>query len=63
MLPSEITNDDDPALQKPDEETIQETVEKTRQALEKLTNSKISAAMPVRAAPKQVSVCCNLIAF
>lgn len=56
LIPSEITNDEDPSLQKPDEEEIQDTVEKTRKALEKLTNSKIAAAMPVRAAPKQVSI-------
>ena len=40
-------------LQRPDEETIESTTESTRQALEKLVNSKISAALPVRAAPKQ----------
>ncbi|XP_075547999.1 puff-specific protein Bx42 [Dermacentor variabilis] len=52
MLPSEITTDDDPSLQKPDEEEIEKTTEDTRLALEKLTQSKISAAMPVRAAEK-----------
>ncbi|KAL3242632.1 hypothetical protein MRX96_002409 [Rhipicephalus microplus] len=52
MLPSEITTDDDPTLQKPDEEAIEKTTEETRLALEKLTQSKISAAMPVRAAEK-----------
>lgn len=56
LIPSEITNDEDPSLQKPDEEELQDTIEKTRKALEKLTNSKIAAAMPVRAAPKQVSI-------
>ena len=45
--------DDDPELEKPDEETIKETTEKTREALEKLVQSKISAAMPVRHAEKQ----------
>ena len=54
MLPAEVTSDD-PSLRKPDEEEVQDTVERTRQALEKLTNSKIAAAMPVRAAAKQVS--------
>lgn len=53
LLPSEIANEDDPSLQRPDTDDVQDTIEKTRQALEKLTNSKISAAMPVRAAPKQ----------
>lgn len=53
LLPSEIANEDDPTLQRPDIDDVTDTIEKTRQALEKLTNSKISAAMPVRAAPKQ----------
>ncbi len=44
---------DDPELQRPDEEAIEDTTEKTRQALSKLVNSKISAAMPVRHAEKQ----------
>ncbi|XP_064458356.1 SNW domain-containing protein 1-like [Ornithodoros turicata] len=52
LLPKEITNDDDPSLQKPDEEEVEKTTEETRFALEKLTHSKISAAMPVRAAEK-----------
>ncbi|XP_033115935.1 SNW domain-containing protein 1-like [Anneissia japonica] len=48
-----VPAEDDPDLQIPDEEEINETTEKTRQALEKLVQSKISAAMPVRAAEKQ----------
>ncbi|XP_052747930.1 puff-specific protein Bx42 [Galleria mellonella] len=52
LLPSEVLAEDDPSLQKPNEEDIQELTEKTKQALEKLTNAKISAAMPVKAAPK-----------
>jgi len=36
-----------------EDEEVMEATEKTRQALEKLTSSKISAAMPVRAADKQ----------
>lgn len=65
LLPSEIANEDDPSLQRPDTDDVQDTIEKTRQALEKLTNSKISAAMPVRAAPKQVnpSSVSNLLHF
>lgn len=55
MLPSEITKEDDPALQKPDESELQEHMEKTREILEKLTTSKISAAMPVKSAPKAVN--------
>ena len=52
LLPKPI-EDDDPELQKPDEDTIADTTEKTRAALEKLVSGKISAAMPVRHAEKQ----------
>lgn len=52
LLPSEITNENDPELQKPNEEEVETTTESTRLALEQLTHSKISAAMPVRAAEK-----------
>ncbi|XP_077284163.1 puff-specific protein Bx42 isoform X2 [Arctopsyche grandis] len=52
LLPAEVLAEDDPTLEKPDDEEIQETTEKTRQALEKLTSSKISAAMPVRCVEK-----------
>ncbi|GBM08550.1 SNW domain-containing protein 1 [Araneus ventricosus] len=52
LLPSEVTNEDDSALQKPTEEEVKDTTEATRLALEKLTQTKISAAMPVRAAEK-----------
>lgn len=55
MLPSEVINEDDPSLQKPDSEEVADITEKTRAALEKLTNSKVSAALPVRAADKPVS--------
>ncbi|KAI8785029.1 SNW domain-containing protein 1 [Biomphalaria glabrata] len=51
LLPKPI-EEDDPALQKPSEEAIQENTEKTRLALEKLISGKISAAMPVRHAEK-----------
>ena len=37
LLPSEVLNEDDPTLQKPDEEEINAVTEATRQALEKLT--------------------------
>jgi SNW domain-containing protein 1 len=50
LLPSEILNEDDPSLQKPDEEEVISTTDATRLALEKLTQSKISAALPVRRA-------------
>lgn len=52
LLPKPI-EDDDPSLQKPTEEAVEETTEKTRLALEKLVSVKISAAMPVRHAEKQ----------
>lgn len=51
LLPKPI-EDDDPELQKPDEDTVADTTEKTREALEKLVSGKISAAMPVRHAEK-----------
>lgn len=37
LLPSAITSEDDPELQRPSMEEIEENTEKTRQALEKLT--------------------------
>ncbi|KPJ01168.1 Puff-specific protein Bx42 [Papilio xuthus] len=52
LLPSEVLAEDDPSLQKPTEDDIQDITEKTKLALEKLTNAKISAALPVKAAPK-----------
>ncbi|ELT98858.1 hypothetical protein CAPTEDRAFT_153812 [Capitella teleta] len=45
--------DGNPALERPDEDEIKEITESTKAALEKLTRSKITAAMPVRAADKQ----------
>lgn len=53
LLPSEVLSEDAEELQRPDEETIQDITEKTRLALEKLTNQKIASAMPVRVAEKQ----------
>ncbi|XP_046338629.1 SNW domain-containing protein 1-like [Haliotis rufescens] len=52
-LVPKMIDEDDPDLQRPDEEAIEDTTEKTRQALSKLVSSKISAAMPVRHAEKQ----------
>uniref|UniRef100_A0A7D9N0G3 SNW domain-containing protein 1 n=1 Tax=Xenopus tropicalis TaxID=8364 RepID=A0A7D9N0G3_XENTR len=52
LVPKEVMDEDDPELQRPDEETIKELTEKTRQALEKSVSQKIAAAMPVRAADK-----------
>lgn len=53
LLPKAITDEDESALQRPDEETVQDTTEATRAALEKLVSGKISAALPVKAAAKQ----------
>lgn len=52
LLPAEVLAEDSEELRRPDEETIEETTEATRKALEKLTNQKIAAAMPVRHAEK-----------
>ena len=51
LLPNEVL-DNDRALEKPADDDVQELTEKTRQALQKLTNSKIAAALPVRCAAK-----------
>ena len=53
LLPAEVRDDTDPDLQKPDDDEVLEATEKTRQALEKLTQGKITAALPTRAAEKQ----------
>jgi SNW domain-containing protein 1 len=50
LLPTELLNDDE--LLKPNEEEVEETTEATRLALQNLTQSKISAALPVRHAEK-----------
>jgi len=50
LLPKEITNEEE--VQRPDEDAVREATEKTRAALEKLTASKVTAALPVRAAEK-----------
>jgi len=52
LLPKEVTEEDSEELQRPNEEEVADSTEKTRAALEKLTSSKITAAMPVRAAEK-----------
>lgn len=52
LLPAEVLAEDAEELQRPSEEEIQDITETTRRALEKLTNQKIAAAMPVRAAEK-----------
>ena len=52
LLPKEVYGENDEELQRPDEEAVKDATEATRAALEKLTSSKITAAMPVRAAEK-----------
>ena len=53
LLPKEVYGENDDELARPDEEAVKDATEATRAALEKLTSSKITAAMPVRAAEKQ----------
>lgn len=53
LLPVEVVAENDPSLEKPNQEEIDDITERTRQALMKITNSKIAAAMPVKAAEKQ----------
>lgn len=59
LLPAEVVAENDPSLEKPNQEEIEDITERTRQALQKLTNSKIAAAMPVRCAEKQVIISIN----
>ncbi|KAJ8917408.1 hypothetical protein NQ315_005454 [Exocentrus adspersus] len=53
LLPVEVVTENDPSLERPGQEEVDDITERTRQALMKITNSKIAAAMPVRAAEKQ----------
>lgn len=53
LLPVEVMDEKDPSLEKPNQEEIEDVTERTRQALMKITNSKIAAAMPVRCAERQ----------
>lgn len=52
LLPAEVLAEDDELLLRPDDEKVAETTDATRRALEKLTNQKVSAALPVRHAEK-----------
>jgi hypothetical protein len=56
LLPAEVVTADDPSLERPSEDDVRETTEKTRLALERLTHTKIAAAMPVRCAERAVSI-------
>lgn len=52
LLPAEVVAEDDPSLERPSEDDVRDTTEKTRLALERLTHTKIAAAMPVRCAER-----------
>ncbi|KAH8336131.1 hypothetical protein KR074_003761 [Drosophila pseudoananassae] len=52
LLPAEVLAEDADELLRPDEDAVAETTEETRLALEKLTNQKITSALPVRHAQK-----------
>lgn len=47
LVPKEVLNADNPDLQRPDEETIQEITEMTMVTLEKSISQKVAVAMPV----------------
>ncbi|XP_018561309.1 puff-specific protein Bx42 [Anoplophora glabripennis] len=53
LLPVEVVAENDPSLEKPNQEELDDITDRTRQALMRITNSKIAAAMPVKAAEKQ----------
>ncbi|CAD6196097.1 unnamed protein product [Caenorhabditis auriculariae] len=52
-MKSKTWNEDDEDIQRPDEEAVIDETEKTRLALEKIVNSKVESALPVRHADKQ----------
>lgn len=52
LLPAEVLAEDDESLQRPDDEKIAEATEATKRALEKITNQKIAASLPVRHAER-----------
>lgn len=53
LLPAEMLDENDECWKKPSQEEVDETTERTRLALMKLTKSKLASAMPVRCAEKQ----------
>ncbi|CBY10990.1 unnamed protein product [Oikopleura dioica] len=53
LVPKEILDESDSSLQKPDQEKLDENTQRTRDALEKICNDKISASMPGQCAKKQ----------
>ena len=44
-------DEDDPSLQKPDDEELRKTTDETRSALEKIVSGKIKAAHPKQSVP------------
>ncbi|KFD70647.1 hypothetical protein M514_11260 [Trichuris suis] len=52
-LKGQAIDESDASFHRPDEESLRETTEKTRLALERLTQSKIAASLPVRHAAKE----------
>ena len=50
-----VMREGDPELERPNDDAVRETTEKTKNALELLVQSKLAAALPVRAADKQGS--------
>jgi len=53
LVPKEILDEGDPSLNRPDQDKVDENTQRTRDALEKLCNDKISASMPGQCAKKQ----------
>merc|ERR1711953_19443 len=53
LVPKEILDENDASLNRPDQDKMDEVTQSTREALEKLTNEKISASMPGQCAKKQ----------
>jgi hypothetical protein len=56
LIPAEVVAEDDQSLERPTDDDLQKTTEKTRLALERLTHTKIAAAMPVRCAERAVRI-------
>lgn len=55
LVPAHLKDDADDEFMRPDEEEVKSVTEKTREALEKVVNTKIAAAQPTQAAQKPQS--------
>lgn len=53
LVPAHLKSDNDDEFMRPDEEEVKSVTDKTREALEKVVNTKIAAAQPTQAAQKQ----------